>query len=185
MIFSAKCRPISNRLWSSLHTILLNKAFHLDIRDSCLNISQLPDYLVVIVPACDVAVLSGWLTDMQWQTGAGPLSRNIKMTSYQYRKSHCGDKTVVTPSYLHNGISYTGKMSSLYWIRALNPFSHKDHISWSMLVLQYTIIAASSSCMSKCTRRMSVALKFIFKLKHHTRLIPSQLQNSFYLDISK
>ena len=44
---------------------------------------------------------------------------NIKMSSYQYRKSHCGDKTVVRSSYLHNGISCTGKMSSLYWIRAL------------------------------------------------------------------
>ena len=43
---------------------------------------------------------------------------NIKMSSYQHRKSHCGDKTVVRSSYLHNGISYTGKMSSLYWIRA-------------------------------------------------------------------
>ena len=40
------------------------------------------------------------------------------MTSYRYRKSHCGDKTVVRSSYLHNGISYTGKMTSLYWIRA-------------------------------------------------------------------
>ena len=44
---------------------------------------------------------------------------NIKMSSYQYRKSHCGDKTVVRSPYLHNGISYTGKMSSLYWIGAL------------------------------------------------------------------
>ena len=43
---------------------------------------------------------------------------NIKMSSYRYRKSHCGDKTILRPSYLHNGISYTGKMSSLYWIRA-------------------------------------------------------------------
>ena len=41
---------------------------------------------------------------------------NIKMKSYQYRKSHCGDKTILRPSYLHNGISYTGKMSSLYWM---------------------------------------------------------------------
>ena len=41
------------------------------------------------------------------------------MSSYQYRKFHCGDKTVAGSSYLHNGISYTGKMSSLYWIRAL------------------------------------------------------------------
>ena len=44
---------------------------------------------------------------------------NIKMSSYQYRKYHCGDKTVVRLSYFHNGISYTGKMTSLYWIRAL------------------------------------------------------------------
>ena len=43
---------------------------------------------------------------------------NKKMSSYQYMKSHCGDKTVLRPSYLNNGISYTGKMTSLYWIRA-------------------------------------------------------------------
>ena len=44
---------------------------------------------------------------------------NIKMTSYQYMKSHCGDKTMLRPSYLHNVISYTGKTTSLYWIGAL------------------------------------------------------------------
>ena len=38
------------------------------------------------------------------------------MSSYQYKKSNCGDKTVVRSSYLHTGISYTGKASSLYWI---------------------------------------------------------------------
>ena len=47
---------------------------------------------------------------------------NIKMLSYRYRKSHCGDKTVVRSSYLHNGISYTGKMSSLYRIGALGTY---------------------------------------------------------------
>ena len=41
----------------------------------------------------------------------------IKMSCYQYWKSHCGDKTILRPSYLHNGISNTGKMSTLYWIR--------------------------------------------------------------------
>ena len=41
---------------------------------------------------------------------------NLKMPSYQYRKSNCGNKSVVRSSYLHNGISYTGKMASLYWI---------------------------------------------------------------------
>ena len=44
---------------------------------------------------------------------------DIKMPSYQYRKSHCRDKPVIKPSYLHNGISYTGKTASLYWIEAL------------------------------------------------------------------
>ena len=43
---------------------------------------------------------------------------NIKMSSYQYRKSHWGDKTILWPSYLHNGISYTGKTASSYWIGA-------------------------------------------------------------------
>ena len=51
-----------------------------------------------------------------WDNGLSPGPWfNIKMSSYQYRKSHCGDKTVVRSSYLHNGISYTGKMTSLYW----------------------------------------------------------------------
>ena len=54
---------------------------------------------------------------------------NIKMSSYRYRKSHCGDKTVVRSSYLHNGISYTSKMSSLYWIGA------QDTSSLTLIVL--------------------------------------------------
>ena len=55
-----------------------------------------------------------------WSLYIGPWF-NIKMSSYQYRKSHCGDKTVVRSSYLHNGISYTGKMTSLYWFSPLVP----------------------------------------------------------------
>ena len=41
---------------------------------------------------------------------------NIKVASYQYRKSHCGDNIM---TYLLNRISYTGKVTSLYWVRAL------------------------------------------------------------------
>ena len=48
----------------------------------------------------------------------------MKKTSYQCRKSHCGDKTILRPSHLHNYISYTGKMTSLYWIRALIKIKH-------------------------------------------------------------
>ena len=81
---------------------------------------------------------------------------SIKMSSNQYRKSHCGDKTILRPSYLHNGISYTGKMTSLYWIRALGPcisrpsanmvltikdkwtlLFHEEHISTTRAPSQY------------------------------------------------
>ena len=55
--------------------------------------------------------------DLQNDTTPGPWF-NIKISSNQYRKSHCGDKTIIRSSYLHNGISYTGKTTSLYWIRA-------------------------------------------------------------------
>ena len=53
------------------------------------------------------------------------------MLSYQHRKSHCGDKTVVRSSYLHNGISYTSKMTYLYWIRAQVYYGMMSHsMTW-------------------------------------------------------
>ena len=32
---------------------------------------------------------------------------SVKILSYQYRKYHCGDETILPPSYIHNGIVYT------------------------------------------------------------------------------
>ena len=53
------------------------------------------------------------LTTVGSDNGLSPGPRfNIEMSSYQYRKFHCGDKTVVRSSYIHNGFSYTGKMTS-------------------------------------------------------------------------
>ena len=61
---------------------------------------------------------------------------NIKMPFYQCRKSHCGDKTILRPSYLHNGISYTDKMTSLYWIRAQIPIAHySEHLYLLILII--------------------------------------------------
>ena len=68
--------------------------------------------LVIQVTVGDLSDLGKKHYEFQCQT-SGPRF-NIKMSSYQYRKFHCGDKTVVRSSYLHNGISYAGKMSSLY-----------------------------------------------------------------------
>ena len=63
--------------------------------------------------------LSGHVDHQHGRTKTIPGPRfNTKMSSYQYMNPHCGDKTIVRSSYLHNGISYTGKMSFLYWIRA-------------------------------------------------------------------
>ena len=65
---------------------------------------------------------------------AGPWFE-IKISSYQCRKSHCGDKRVIRSSYLHNGISYTGNMASLYWT---NPWSQKHSYNqqvWTLTVL--------------------------------------------------
>ena len=38
---------------------------------------------------------------------------NIKKPSCQYRKFHCEDRTILSPSYLHNRMFYTGKMTFL------------------------------------------------------------------------
>ena len=81
-------------------------------------------------------VIITWTTDgpVHWRIYAYPGGWfNIKKSSYQYRKSHCGDKTVVRSSYLHNGISYTGKMTSLYWIRA-----------WVGLIMVFTLLLIAS-----------------------------------------
>ena len=43
---------------------------------------------------------------------------SMKMPSYPYMKTHCGDPRILQPCYLHNEISYTGKTASLSWIRA-------------------------------------------------------------------
>ena len=60
------------------------------------------------------------LTTCWMAVGRGPIRGpggrfNIKTSSH-----HCGDNTILWPSYLPNGISYTNKMTSLYWIKALN-----------------------------------------------------------------
>ena len=51
-----------------------------------------------------------WQIGPFWQD-----SLDLKLPSYQYWKSCCGDKTAVRSSYLHTGISYTGKTVSLCW----------------------------------------------------------------------
>ena len=72
-------------------------------------------------------LVTGWGADWAWF--------NMNMPSYQYRKSHCADKTILVSSYLHNGIYYTGKMTSLYWIRPQVDLSINIQQWWSKVAL--------------------------------------------------
>ena len=58
------------------------------------------------------------LTTCWMAVGRGPIRGpggrfNINTPSHQYRKIHCGDNTILWPSYLPNGISYTNKQRVL------------------------------------------------------------------------
>ena len=72
---------------------------------------------------------------------------HVKMSSYQYRNSHCGDKTILRPSYLHNGISFTGKTASLHWIRAQESTLVRHQSAW---IDRLTYIDAWIEWMSFC-----------------------------------
>ena len=94
-------KPISSFInLSRIYSILVTCAM-------CAIVNQIWSFISVV----------WFLTKLDFCELPGPWF-NIKMSSYQYRKSHWRDKTSLWPSYLHNGISYTGKMTSLYWIRA-------------------------------------------------------------------
>ena len=100
------------------------------------NIQLLAMKIVMFLPAwwwyqieSNLNEIWTFFTQMIAKYAPGPWF-SIKMSSYQYRKSHCGDKMVVRSSNLHNGIYYTGKMVSLYrymkcllWVHS---FRHRE-----------------------------------------------------------
>ena len=60
--------------------------------------------------------------------------------SYQHGKSHCGDKTIVRSSYLHNGISYTSEKYNQINPLGPNIFHPRHHhiwISFTKLIAKY------------------------------------------------
>ena len=85
----------------------------------------------------------------------------IQYKDVQYRKSHCGDKTVVRSSYLHNWISYTGKTTYLYWIRARETYLHCFFSSW------YKSSASMCPIVSGATRSAQTSMdqKKLFSVK--------------------
>ena len=113
---------------------------------------------------------------------------SIKVSSYQYRKSHCGDKTILWPSYLHNGISYTGKMTSLYWIRAqsacwLQPWWGVQCESGSsprLLPEPPTVHHGSDSPLPRgFTLRLSSVWECIYSNKHRSIYLNSYMEEKY------
>ena len=104
----------TTRLWVNQSS---QRDFHSLLSSLDSNLPADRDVHVSLGLCCTLGVKRGGDT----RTYIGPWF-NMKKLSYQYRKSHCGDKTILRPSYLHNAISYIGKMTFLYWIRAQIPY---------------------------------------------------------------
>ena len=114
------CFWISDFLWK-----LENQKGASNWKFCCCDPSNLSGYSIMIMNNDGTLTLGArasrampliWFSRNILASPPGPLF-NIKMSPYQYRKSNCGDKMVVS-FYPHNGISHTGKMASLYWTKA-------------------------------------------------------------------
>ena len=100
---------------------------------------------------------SGTSTQGLCTWSSGPLF-NIKMSSYQRRKFHCGDKMVVRSSYLHNGISCTGKIISLYWIRAQVHALLCFVVTWQLWILPISLRITYITCTGSYIRLPQAAI---------------------------
>ena len=98
---------------------------------------------------------------------------NKTMPSYQYRKSHCGDKTILRPSYLHNGISYTNKMTSFYWIRDLMATSHYQDQCW---------LVSRRSCSIHFHKNFQISWNNLGLKVTHLKLLPHLLMVNELID---
>ena len=128
------------------------------------SLSQWEMFATAINIACLIIMISGpWF--------------NIKMSPYQYRKSHCGDKTILRPSYLHNGISHTGKKTYLYWISLpwspLNiSYMNWDQVcSWSRALTQNAILIPSHLLSCACKTVIQVYLSPFCFADHNSKCV--------------
>ena len=118
-----QCWDIVNQIFSNPLQWNFNRSSNIFIQENALEnvVCKVADMLSW--PQYVSHIMHSFFTDTGIIHTTGPWFI-IKITSNQYRKSHCGDKTVVRSSYLHNGISYTSKTTSLYRIRAQSTILH-------------------------------------------------------------
>ena len=146
--------PGSKRSWLSqtpykllyfqgvIFTMNLSKSFKrystCTIKDLWPWFSSISPVIMLVAPELDHDSAGRW---------PGPWF-NIKMPSYQYRKSHCGDKSVVRSSYLHNGISYAGKMAYSYWITS-QVLGNQQQSWWPSQFYYFGYISTDQSLVSR------------------------------------
>ena len=109
----------------------------------------------VLVPGASNRQYGSWNPSYKHECGYNPVIQEA-MALIQYKDvvlpEKDGDKTVVRSSYLHNGISYTGKMTSWYWIRAqgMNSMMYWIHVlpqnnipeataHWRFIVITFSV----------------------------------------------
>ena len=85
----------------------------------------------------------------------------IKMRSCQYGICHCGDKTILKYFYRHNGISYTGRITYIYWINPYNRQSQRKmfHFNLFSMVSPYRVIDFAHSLLVQIITKSSLHLQ--------------------------
>ena len=91
------------------------------------------------------------------------------MPSYQYRTSHCRDKTILRPSYRHNGIFYTNKMiSQLNQGLDVNNIELSYHSTWwiALLILRAELQLIAGTYMMRYSEVIILVSTTVF-MGHH------------------
>ena len=100
----------------------------------CVNVPLVIRQHMVVVAISLQIILTKWNMEW-WSTNWNHLTTD--MPFYQYREYHCGEKEFLWLSYLQNCISYTGKMTSLYWIRDQVLFKFTDACYFNYCTCQW------------------------------------------------
>ena len=77
---------------------------------SCKKLDNVCTFMTYCLCAHRSYILFKGLVTVRRELRPSDLLSGAGVSSYQYKKFHCGNKTILRPSYLHNGISYTGKI---------------------------------------------------------------------------
>ena len=132
----------------------------------------------MLSPQWDFFILVRWHLSIESTSWFQHITKSSPATGWTSCSGHdftCRVLAVVRSSHLHNGISYTGKITSLYWIRAQIFFrKHKKTFTFSILSHYQAGI---------CSRRPSSSYTFTTKAVDNLVMQRSQSISSHCTDI--